>query len=179
MGSLQVKLALEAMSDRPGIEYAWRVHGALDAWTGKVDTKASISLAIESATVGFVLTLAKHGERLNDLHGLADVLAKVGLACLLVAIGFAVRVVMPQLDRKNSKDPVVWNKNTIYFGHLRHWEVDDLTRKLAHHTDEERQLARQLKIMSEIAWKKHARLQWSLWFLLGGGMLLGLALLVS
>ena len=167
------------MSDRAGIEYGWRVHGALDSWTAKVDTKASISLAIESATVGFVLTLTRQGERLHDLHGFSDALAKVGLASLLLAVGAAVIVVMPQLDRKNAKTPEVWKKNMVFFGHLRHWSVDELAVKLSHHQDEERQLARQLVVMSQIAWRKHARLQWSLGFYVAGSMLLVLALLAS
>src|SRR3954454_8490903 len=65
MGPVQVELVGEALTSPPrsdpygGLDFAWRVHGALDAWTGKVDTKASITLAIESAVLGFVLTLSK------------------------------------------------------------------------------------------------------------------------
>jgi hypothetical protein len=167
------------VSDRLGVDYGWRVHGALDSWTGKVDTKASISLAIESATVGFVLTLTKQGERLHGLDGLADVAAKLGIGCLLFAIVCAVSVVMPQLDRKNAKKPEVWQENTVFFGHLRHWDAADLTTKLSEHADEERQLARQLVVMSQIAWRKHERLQWSLSLFLAGGVLTVLAVLLS
>jgi hypothetical protein len=94
---LQVQLALEAMKAEPsdetdargGLDFAWRVHGALDSWTGKVDTKASITLAIESAILGFVLSLSKKGERLAGLDGASHVAYHVGVACLLVAVLFA------------------------------------------------------------------------------------------
>lgn len=158
-------------------DFAWRVHGALDTWTGRVDTKASIVLAVESAAFAFVVTQSDPGKRFNDLHGAAYWFYLVGIVALLAAILLALRVVMPQLKRRQSAK--TWRKNMIYFGHLRHWDPDDLARALERGAQPEAQLARQLVAMSTIAWKKHARLQWSLGLLVAAMALLGLSVLTK
>jgi hypothetical protein len=160
-----------------GLDFGWRVHGALDSWTGKVDTKASITLAIESATLGFVLTLSKKGERLADLDGLSSVSYHVGIGCLLAAVLFALLVVMPQLKRRQAKRD--WRKGMIYFGHVRHWDPGELAGALKSEQVYEAQLATQLVAMSKIAWRKHALLQWSIGFLTAGALSLLLAVLKS
>jgi hypothetical protein len=149
-----------------GLDFAWRVHGALDSWTGKVDTKASITLAIESAILGFVLSLSKKGERLAGLDGASDVAYHIGVGCLVAAVLFALLVVMPQLNRRQARRE--WRNGMIYFGHLRHWKPADLANQLKAKQVYEEQLAAQLVAMSKIAWKKHAGLQWSVGFLILG-----------
>lgn len=184
MALLQVKLALEAMTpeSRPsgtkdGTEFAWRVHSALDAWTGKVDTKASIALAIEAAVFGFVVTLTKRGEQFASLHGFDHALFVVGAGLLLVAILLSLLVVMPQLNRRQSNR--IWKSNMIYFGHLRHWDPEQLAQALHKEQPYGEQLARQLVNMSKIAWRKHSLLQGSLLFLVAGaGLLVVLAVRV-
>jgi hypothetical protein len=146
-----------------GLDFGWRVHTALDSWTGKVDTKASITLAIESAILGFVITLSKKGERLAGLEGWSDSWYQIGIACLVAAVLFALLVVFPQLRRRQSKRE--WHSHMIYFGHLRHWEAGNLAAALKSKRTDEKQLAAQLVTMSQIAWRKHARLQWSIGFL--------------
>jgi hypothetical protein len=117
VGPLQVELVVEAMTEDPqrdpygALDFRWRVHGALDSWTGKADTKASITLAIESAVVGFVITLSKHGERLASLEGASHSWYRIGCACLLIAGVFALLVVVPQLRRRKSKRE--WQGNMI------------------------------------------------------------------
>jgi len=183
VGRLQVKLALEAVTpnksdDTAGaLDFAWRVHTALDSWTGKVDAKASITLAIESAILGFVISLSKKGERFAGLSGASEHWYNAGLVCLLAAVLCALLVVFPQLKRRKSKRE--WHGNMIYFGHLRHWDPDDLAMALKSKRADEKQLARQLVTMSEIAWRKHARLQWSIAFFLIGTLSLGIAFLAS
>lgn len=174
---LQVELVVGAVSKPPNFQvtpashdFAWRVHSALDSWTGKVDTKASISLAIESATFGFVVTLAKQGEWFSDLGGVALIFHRIGVGVLLAAVLLAVLVVIPQLDRRKSKRN--WRSNMIYFGHLRHWHPKELARALNQEQLYNEQLAEQLVAMAKIAWRKHAVLQWSLaLFVCGAGCL--------
>ena len=82
------------MSDPPqsgapgpgGDAFAWKVHEALDSWTGKVDTKASIALAIEAAIAGFVITLSTNGGRLSGLRGYRSDLDHFGLVLLAVSV---------------------------------------------------------------------------------------------
>jgi hypothetical protein len=107
-----------------GPEHAWRVHGALDSWTGKVDSKASTVLAIESAVLAFVITLTEPGKAFHDLHGAERVCHRAGLVLLIAAVALALAVVVPQLNRRASRRD--WHTNTIYFGHLRHWDPDAL-----------------------------------------------------
>jgi hypothetical protein len=172
---LPIKLALEAMSDRDGSEFAWRVHDALDSWTAKVDTKASIALAIESAAFGFVVTLSAKEEVLASLHGWRHVLYAGGLGLMLFAVVLALSVVMPQLNRRRAARE--WQDNMVYFGHLRHWDAAQLAERLgdANAPEYEAQLARQLVAMSKIAWRKHAWLQWSLVSLVAAASMLVVA----
>lgn len=160
-----------------GLDFAWRVHGALEAWTGRVDTKASITLAIESAILGFVVTMSKKGERFAKLDGFSNLTYHVGIACLLVAVLFALLVVIPQLRRRRSRQE--WRTGMVYFGHLRHWNSADLATALKTKQVYETQLANQLVSMSKIAWRKHTRLQWSISLLILGAACLVLAVLTS
>lgn len=165
------------VDNRPGVDFGWRVHAALDSWTGKVDTKASIALAIESAVFGFVVTLTKRGEQFTSLHGSDLVVFRIGSGFLLVAIFLSLLVVAPQLNRRQAKQ--IWSSNMIYFGHLRHWDPKKLAQALDTDQPYGEQLARQLVTMAKIAWRKHALLQYSLACLvLGGGCLIVLALIV-
>jgi hypothetical protein len=84
---------------------------------------------------------------------------------------------MPQLNRREAKRD--WRKGMIYFGHLRHWSPADLAKQLTRKQVYEEQLAAQLVAMSRIAWKKHARLQWSVGFLILGAAFLLFAVVNS
>lgn len=148
------------------LEFAWRVHGALDNWIGKVDTKASIALAIESAVFGFVVTLSQRNGPFAALTGSSRTWFHVGLAMLLIAVLLSLIVVLPQLNRRKSKK--IWRSNMIYFGHLRHWEPKELATALGKQPLYQDQLAEQLVAMSKIAWRKHSWLQGSLIFLAVG-----------
>jgi hypothetical protein len=134
-----------------GIEFGWRVHGALDAWTGKVDTKASIALALESAVFGFVVTLTERGKQFADLHGASQRWYYVGAALVLAAVLLSGLVVLPQLNRRKARRE--WKSGMIYFGHLRHWDPKELATALEREELYEEQLARQLVAMSKIAWR--------------------------
>jgi Family of unknown function (DUF5706) len=176
MGAIQVELAVDAVTgqepddphDDP-VEFGWRVHGLLGEWTGKVDSKASIVLAIESAGFAFVVTQTNKGRVFAGLDGWQLWGLRVALGCLILAVALSLLVVLPQLNRKQSKRD--WKSNTIYFGHLRHWNPGDLAKAMMASTTQPDQLARQMVAMSKIAWRKHAWLQGSL-------ALLALAVLV-
>lgn len=146
--------------DEEAVEFAWKVHAALDSWTGKVDTKASIVLAIESAAFAFAASLSKKGERFADLGGSNLCFYRVGMGLLLVAGLLALAVVFPQLKGRDAKRS--WRENMIYFGHLRHWEPSALTVALRQERPVLDQLAAQLVKMGQIAWRKHRLLQASL-----------------
>jgi hypothetical protein len=156
-----------------GAEFAWKVHDALDSWTAKVDTKASIVLAIEAALAGFVITLSDKGGRLSGLHGHRVDLDRAGLALVGTSVLLSLAVVMPQLGRRKARRN--WSSNMIYFGHLRRWDPNELAASLAKGAPTEGHLARQLVTMSKIAWRKHSWLQCSLLCLVVGAALLAWA----
>jgi hypothetical protein len=167
----------ERDDDAVASDFGWRVHGLLDNWTGKVDSKASITLALESATFAFVVTQTRAGREFADLCGTGQLLFQVSLALLLASIMLSLLVVMPQLNRRQSKRE--WRSNTIYFGHLRHWAPDDLAKRLGDTETHPDQLARQLVAMSKIAWRKHLWLQTSLALLVAGVTLLIMVAILS
>lgn len=178
MGALQIVLAMDPMNESEredpidsAVEFGRSVHGHLDNWTGKVDNKASIVLAIESAAFAFVVTQTDQGKQFADLGHLGEWWFRIGLGLLLLAMVFALLVVWPQLNGRKSKRD--WKSNTIYFGHLRHWEPSDLAAALLEWKTEPDQLARQMVAMSKIAWRKHVWLQISL-----GAFSIGAALLI-
>lgn len=156
-----------------GVEFGWKVHESLDSWTAKVDTKASIVLAIESAIVGFVVTLSTSDGPLANLRDTRLFLFRAGLLVIAIAALLSLAVVFPQLARRRARQN--WSSGMIYFGHLRHWDPQDLAKALEHHVSVPEQLASQLVVMSKIAWRKHAWLQWSLASLIIGSILTAMA----
>lgn len=155
----------------PDDEFAWKVHDGLSDWTARVDVKASIALAIEAAVVGFVITLSTDHRTLADITNWPVIILWTGIAALLVSVVLSILVVMPQLRARKMKSE--FKQNKIYFGHLRRWDPADLAKSLVEDDKKEtEQLARQLVNMSKIVWRKHLWLQWSLFALLGGVLLI-------
>jgi hypothetical protein len=150
-------------SARDGCEFAWRVHGAQEAWTGKVDIKASILLALEGGALFAVMAANGEGGILHDLHGWAHNVEITGIVLLVVAAIAAVAGVSPLLGsaREHRRQ---YDKHFVYFGHLRHWNAIELSSRLARLTaDEELEmLSRQLVEMSKRNWTKHRYVQISL-----------------
>ncbi len=143
-------------------EFAWRTHNAITDWTAKVDAKASIVLALESAIVAAVITFSGRDRPLSALRGWPLGTYRLGMLSLAIAIVFAGLVVLPQLDRRNARTK--WRTGVIYFGHLRRWQPSDLAEHLLALPPRMQLdvLSHQLVITSKIAWVKHARLQWSM-----------------
>jgi hypothetical protein len=118
-----------------------------------VDTKASIVLAIETAVLGFIISLSSKGRPLSALQGDDLRIYRTGLFFVGLGILMALAAVIPQLGRRRAKQE--WQKNLIYFGHPRHWDADKLAKALSEPTSRHRQMAEQLVQMSKIGWQKH------------------------
>lgn len=152
---------------------AWQIHSALADWTGKVDAKASFVLGLETAVFAALVFLRGEGERLAVLNNAVAAIAFAASGVFMVAsMVLTLWVVTPTVYRKSANDN--WRENFIYFGHLRKWKSTDVEDAL-----EKKPilpvLARQLVVMSDIAWKKHMRLWWSI----GAGSFGGLALIAA
>ncbi len=154
------------------VETAWHIHDSLRDWTGKVDSKASFALTIESGVLVAVLALAAGDHRLAALAGVAEAFFIAGIAAVVLATLCSVGAVRPQIKERAVEGQ--WNENFIFFGHLKFWKDDELERALQER-DVLPMLARQLIVMSEIAWKKHRLLKWSLTLLVLGCAFLGTA----
>jgi Pycsar effector protein len=147
---------------------AWKIHGQLADWPGKVDGKASFMLTLETAVLAGVLALRVQGGFLHDLNTQTSGLAyAVARALLAAGIVLAALAVAPSLNVR-SKLKVTAKDNYVYFGHLRHWNPNRLPAKLAE--DPLPVLSRQLVVMSKIAWRKHVLIVWSM-IIAGAGAL--------
>lgn len=147
------------MTDDEAIDFAWKVHGALRDWTGKVDTKASFALTFESVAVGLIVNWSTGTGPLVGLEGWALLRYRIGVGLLVFSMLAAAGAVIPRTRWRSLRDE--WKTNYIYFGHLRYWGPDSLVRKWQS-DDPYHVLARQHVVMARIAWQKHVLLQLSL-----------------
>ncbi|MPQ96869.1 hypothetical protein GB931_02815 [Modestobacter sp. I12A-02628] len=163
------------MTDQDPVDTAWRVHGALADWTGKVDTKASFVLTIESALLVTIIALSSSGRRLFGLDGAALILFWFGVASIVLGVVAVAMVVKPRVRRRDVAQE--WHDNYIFFGHLKSWSPAELGEALS-----EKPvlpvLARQLVNMSKIAWRKHLLVEVSLLCAAVGTVLVALAALI-
>jgi hypothetical protein len=147
--------------DADAAETAWKIHATIVDWTGKVDQKASFALAVESAVVLGVIALSDTGKPLSALSGFWQLwLYRVGIGLLVFAVVLVMAAVIPRLRRDKMDDE--WRENLIFFGHLKRWQRDELSKALRQR-DMLPVLSAQLINMSQIAWRKHRDLQFSLW----------------
>jgi Family of unknown function (DUF5706) len=166
-----------APEDRGG-EFGWHVHEALQAWTASVDAKASIVLVVEVALAGAAVHLLIGGEdELGRMGGLHLALSILALAALCLALASALGVVFPRLARRRSQAA---SPGLIYFGHLRGRTPAGVAQGLAglDAASERHELASQLQITAQIAWRKHGWLQASLALLVLGSVALAASLLL-
>lgn len=150
------------------VDTAWRIHGALVDWTGKVDAKATFAFTIQSA--GVVSTVALSGPKrvFDAMEGpWQHVLYYGGILALLFAAAFSVWVVVPRLRMRHVKKE--YKDNFIYFGHLQYWDPADLPEAIAR-KDILPVLAQQMVKMSEIVWHKHIAVKVSMVFAIAGGV---------
>ncbi len=163
------------MTEQDSVDSAWRIHGALTDWTGKVDTKASFVLTIESALVVTVIALSGSGRRLSDLDGAARPVYWIGVASITLAVVLVALAVKPRVRRRDVAHE--WQDNFIYFGHLRYWSPEQLEDALRGQPVLP-VLTRQLVNMSKIAWRKHLLIEVSLLCAAVGTALVALAAMV-
>ncbi len=154
------------------VDNAWKIHAALVDWTGKVDTKASFALTIESVVLAGVVTLSANGRVFDNLNGwFAIVLYILGVTMLIASALFAAWVVRPRLRSPNLKSESA--DAFVYFGHLRLLDKVAVQNHLEN-TPVLPVLAKQLVDMSKICWDKHRYVQWSMTAAVIGVALLGL-----
>lgn len=151
-------------------ELAWRVHENAKGWISQVDVKSAAALAIEAAVLGFALALITNSDTLSQLTNLSRWIVGVGLFLLLASVVLSMLVLMPRIKLREPKPK---DRGYLYFGHLRHWDKEALTATLARNQVSDGQIADQVIKMSQIAWRKHVLLQWSLYLLLAGIVVIG------
>lgn len=132
------------------------MHTAQEAWTGKVDAKASILLALEGGLLAAILAGYAQDGLLLHLQGWRRLSTWAGMLSLSAAILFAALAVKPSLGRTRHHRSDA-RDNLIYFGHLRHQDPNRVSARLrslsaAEQTD---MLGRQLVAMSRANWRKH------------------------
>jgi hypothetical protein len=158
-------------------DFAWRVHEAQLSWTSSVDIKASIVLVVEVALAAAAgRSLLVSGGVLHAAHGLHLAVAIAAVVLLALAVGSALWVVFPRLERREARRRA--EPGLIYFGHLEQRSVEDIEAALGNlDEDKERhEIARQLRVTAQVAWKKHVWLQKSLACLALGVCVLAVAL---
>jgi hypothetical protein len=155
-------------SRKSGIEFGWRTHSTITDWTAKVDSKASMVLSLGGVLLGFFVALSAAHRLFADLHGWRLAAERLGIGSVSLGVFLAALVVAPRLNRRQSKR--IWRDHFVYFGHLRHWQPKDLKKRLENlDADKELEvLSLQLVATSKIAWFKHSLLQWAMFALLGG-----------
>lgn len=151
-------------------ELAWRVHENAKGWIVQVDVKAAAALAIEAAILGFAFALLKDSSSSAQLTHLSRWIASGGLLLLLISVFLSTLVLLPRIK---LREPKVKTQSYLYFGHLRHWDKSELSATLARNRVDDGEIADQVIKMSEIAWRKHVKLQWSLYLLLAGILIIG------
>lgn len=159
----QRKRDVHATAFDSSVDLAWRTHNAQEAWTQKVDVKASVLLALEGGAIFAALTANSGTGLLARATGPIRLLELIGVVALVFAVGVAVWALLPQLG-SSREHKATHQHHTIYFGHLRHWDADQLAERLrvAGHDDPFPMLARQLVEMSTRNWFKHRTIQLSL-----------------
>ncbi|MFI1993837.1 Pycsar system effector family protein [Actinoplanes sp. NPDC020271] len=157
---------------RTNLDIAWRAHAAQESWAGKVDTKASILLALDGVILGAMLTArAQKVSVVPVLTGPRLTTLVVAVVLCAVAGLLAAAVVFPVLGGRRS--------GTIFFGDLRRRAAGDLAGQLLRLTVAEQveQVALQLVAMSRVNWLKHRLMQAALIATMAGFLLVMIVVL--
>lgn len=151
-------------------ELAWKVHETAKGWISQVDAKSAAALAIEAASLGFALALITNPDTLGQLTPFSRWAMGLGLALLFGSVFLSMLVLMPRIKWREKKPA---KPGYLFFGHLRHWDKDELAETLARNQVSDGQIAAQVIALSGIAWRKHALFQWSLYLLFAGIAVVG------
>ncbi|MGW4372720.1 Pycsar system effector family protein [Streptomyces albidoflavus] len=158
-------------------ETAWRIQAAVADLTAKADSKASFALTMQSTSLAVLGLLASSQQSAGELDsGAARLLLWCGVLLMVGGACCAAWAISPNL-RKERRGPER-DDDFLYFGHVRHLEPATLEAVLRD-KDPLPPLARQLVVMSEIAWIKHRRVQWSLMLAVAGCTAFALATVVG
>ncbi|MER7645165.1 Pycsar system effector family protein [Streptomyces sp. NPDC126522] len=164
------------MTDEP-TETAWRIQAAVADWTAKADSKASFALTMQSTALAVLGLLAASRRAGGDLDSTVPrLLLWIGVLLMAAGVGFAAWAISPNLS-KERRGPES-DDDFLYFGHVRHLDPAVLEAALRD-KDPLPSLSRQVVVMSEIAWNKHRRVQWSLMLAVAGCAAFGLATVVG
>ncbi|WIM96385.1 DUF5706 domain-containing protein [Actinoplanes oblitus] len=143
--------------ERINLEVAWRAHAAQESWAGKVDTKASILLALNGLILGAMLSARIQKDSfVQVLSGPRLTMLAVAVVLCAVAALLAAAVVFPVLGGRRGGAG-----GTIFFGDLRRRDPAELAAQLLGLTvpGQVEQVARQLVAMSRANWLKHLLMQ--------------------
>ncbi|MFD9571464.1 Pycsar system effector family protein [Streptomyces sp. NPDC059982] len=155
------------------LETAWKLHSAISDWTGKADVKASFALTLQSTILAVLGVLAGSSQGTKGLgSGAARPLLWMGVVFLACGACCAAAAISPNLRKERRS--LEAGEDFLFFGHVRTWEPANLESALRE-KDPLPALSRQLVVMSEIAWTKHRRVQWSLLLAVPGVVALSLA----
>jgi hypothetical protein len=170
----------EVETKQRGIDFAWRVHGAQESWTAKVDGKAAILFTIELVLLAALIAAHGHGKLIGRMHHDPRLIAEIGTVLAFASTFLVGGAVIPRLGRTRQHKTQRFD-HLIYFGHLRHWEPQDLQSRLEKLTaaDELEQLSRQLVEMSKLNWAKHRWLQAAMVLALFGVVLIAISIYMS
>ncbi|WP_256984558.1 Pycsar system effector family protein [Streptomyces sp. XY006] len=158
-------------------ETAWRIQAAVADWTAKADSKASFALTMQSTALAVLGLLASSKRVAGDLNStVPGLLLWIGVLLMVGGVSCAAWAISPNL-RKERRGPEA-DDDFLYFGHVRHLNPEVLEAALRD-KDPLPSLARQVVVMSEIAWTKHRRVQWSLMLGVAGCAAFGLATVVG
>ncbi|MFF1272716.1 Pycsar system effector family protein [Streptomyces marokkonensis] len=158
-------------------ETAWRIQAAVADWTAKADSKASFALTMQSTALAVLGLLATSKRAAGDLDStVPQLLLWIGVLLMVAGVSFAAWAISPNL-RKERRGPEN-DDDFLYFGHVRHLDPAVLEAALRD-KDPLPSLSRQVVVMSEIAWNKHRRVQWSLMLAVAGCAAFGLATVVG
>ncbi|MCP9213021.1 Pycsar system effector family protein [Streptomyces sp. NEAU-Y11] len=141
-------------------ETAWKIQSAVADATAKADSKAALALTLQSTTLAVLSLLASSRRAVGGFESAASqTLLWLGIVLIMAGACCAAWAVSPRLGKeRRGPEP---DGDFLYFGHLRLMEPAVLEGVLRS-TDPLPSLARQVVVMSEIAWAKHRRVQCSL-----------------
>lgn len=154
---------------RDAVSNAWAIHQAQMEWTAKVDAKAAFAFGAQSALLAAVVALVASDKLFDRLTGWWILPFIIGMALVAAGAFASALVVAPILRGRGLKAES--EQDSIFFGHVRLLWPREVERRLRY-DDPLPQLSRQIVRAAEIAWKKHVRVQWSIWLGVAGGFVL-------
>ncbi|MET9269799.1 Pycsar system effector family protein [Kribbella sp. NPDC003557] len=157
--------------DADRLDMAWRVLGEVGGSIGKADTKAAFVTTLNTAVLAGVFTLT-HLDRIGTA---ARVFVTIGAVLLVIALMFAVAVVLPVLRARKTKHN---SGSLLYFGTVRQLSTARLLARIASE-DTVDAVCAQAVVLSRLSWLKHRLLQVSMLATIAGANLIVWPLLLG